>query len=65
MVWSFTSNTENQTAPRQQNTSNNNDDSLINQLERLKKLHDEHVLNDEEFEEQKYNLLEKRRQSDE
>lgn len=65
LVWSFTSNTENQATPRQQNTSSNNDDSLINQLERLKKLHDENVLNDEEFEEQKYNLLKKGRQSDE
>ena len=61
LVWSFTSNTENQKVTQQQNTVNHNDNSLINQLERLKKLHDEHILNDEEFEEQKHNLLKERR----
>ena len=61
LVWSFTSNTENQKVTQQKNTVNHNDDSLINQLERLKKLHDEHVLNADEFEEQKHNLLKERR----
>ena len=59
LVWSFTSNTENQATNNQDRI--NNDDSLINQLERLKKLHDTNVLNDEEFQEQKHNLLNEKR----
>ena len=59
LVWSFTSNTENQATNNQDRIDN--DDSLINQLERLKKLHDTNVLNDEEFQEQKHNLLNEKR----
>ena len=55
LVWSFTSNTENQATYNQNRIDN--DDSLIDQLERLKKLRDANVLNDEEFQEQKHNLL--------
>ena len=55
LVWSFTSNTENQATNNQNRTDN--DDSLIDQLERLKKLRDANVLNDEEFQEQKHILL--------
>ena len=44
LIWSFTSNTENQATNNQNRTDN--DDSLIDQLERLKKLRDANLLNE-------------------